>query len=189
MDLYSKLVDFDTMDSSQKNLTKDSSYLSNLIYSDIDKMTPEEMKVLLPKCYTDRYIKNELLKYEFYNYKHSKKSLSLDEFKVKVQSLLKRYQYKVGGFLLEDSEWRVYDQNTNYYAINHNCLYFENSIDSIDKEDMSTQRYLNRLTEIFNSLTDNITTKFKIYDRDNCSWVLFKITDMTKDPDDADVAL
>ena len=158
--------------------------LAEYIHTNYNSMDETEMKTIALKCLDMNEIKKILLSFELKNYKHKHLSqkMSLNEFTNEAMILFKRYQSKAGGFLLEDSEWIVYDNTTTKYEVSENELLFENTINTCDIDDDETTRYLDYIVKRLNSFAKNIYVEWR-QKRNNHSRVmslLIWITDKDK---------
>lgn len=137
--------------------------LAEYIHTNYDNMDDIEMKAFVLKCLDMNEIKKILLLFELKNYKnkHISQKMSLSDFKNKAICLFNRYQSKAGGFLIEDTEWIVYDNTTTKYEINENELLFENTINICDVDNDETIMYLDYMVKRLNSLAKNIYVEWR----------------------------
>lgn len=153
--------------------------LAEFINNNLHLMTNEEKKYMLFKCMNDTNYHNELLKYEFNNFLPKTKNMTIDEFKSDASKYIKRYQHKVGGFMLEDSEWSMITNisEKNKYNLSENEVVFENTMPLVSnfsntlKTDMSiinnvgdvkeTLIYLKKLTKLLNLISSNVKVQQK----------------------------
>lgn len=160
----------------------DISDMAQLINKNLYKMDYEEKKYLLIMCLSTYNIHNELLKIEFNNLNPKNETMTLNNFCTNVKKLLTRYQHKVGGFLLEDMIWTLYDYNDGKYNLTQNEVVFENTMPAFHipkrgeslKDDLfllknyceieETIHYLNKLTKLLNNMSNNIKTSLKFID-------------------------
>lgn len=158
--------------------------LAQTIHRNFDTMGEEEMKHIVLKCLDNKTIKHELLKFELNNLTLDTKQISLKNFVKEVKRYLIRYHWKAGGFLLEDSEWRVYRKNCSRHEILANHVLFENSLDYSDKEDRDTIVYLEAIVRLLNQISDTIKVNYEFVDEDNDDmkivWVLLRVVDTEK---------
>lgn len=82
------------------------------------------------------------------NIKHNSEELKviIIEF---IMNVFKIYHWKVGGLKLEDPNWKINTIDSNYYEIDNNTIYFDNTART--KEDYYIEvPYLDRLVDIIN---------------------------------------
>ncbi|MBA42888.1 MAG: hypothetical protein CMF62_02625 [Magnetococcales bacterium] len=183
MNKYNNLQTFESISSLQNNCKKND-ILVEMIHHDLNKMTSEEMKRILSKCYDDIYYKRELLRYEFFNRSTTPEKLEFKDFIKQTKNILSRYHHIVGGFLIEDREWRFYDATSTDYNLDNDEVYFENTIDRTDDQDRNTLLYLERLIEIINMIATNIKVRYKIKHRDQLSWIVIRAKNNSKKDND-----
>lgn len=156
------------------------------LHENMDKMDEIEMGNYLLKCIGPIEIKKQLLTFEFKNYKYELvDSMSLDEFTKKAIVLINRYQWKAGGYLIEDNEWTVYKtdfENSNYNVKKYEVL-FENTLDKSDLNDEETYDFINQLLKHLNSLCKNIKVEFKQEIEKRIVKLLLWIVDKTQEPE------
>lgn len=172
--------EFDNSSEMDKNFNV--SDMAQHINKNLYKMDYEEKKYLFQMCLSTYNIHNELLKFEFNNLNPNHKTITLNNFCTNVKKLLIRYQHKVGGFLLEDMTWTLYDHNDGKYNLTQNEVVFENTMPAFHipkrgeslKDDIfllknyceieETMIYLNKLTKLLNNLSNNIKISLKFID-------------------------
>lgn len=138
--------------------------LAEFIYNNLDKLDEFELKTIALKCMSNKDIKRYLLSYELKNYNiKCVEKMSLDQFLLIALSYLNRYQWKAGGFFIEDDQWTVYrhgdyDLSTNVRA---NEILFENTVYFTYSHDYDTVSYLDSLTDILNSIATNISVEIR----------------------------
>lgn len=141
---------------------------AQFIYDNYDNLDYNKRRELLMKYLTDTEVDTHLLKYELYNYSNKQDlTLSLDEFEEKALKLLDRYQWKAGGFKIEDSEFIVHKNNQKIYRVLSNELLFENTIDRTDLGDEETEYYLDNLMKQLNNLSKNIEVEYRYKNSEN----------------------
>lgn len=168
--LYSDKNDYlnksnrETMDDIRDNIEKNQCNQNSLIQI----LTPEK---LLKECLT----------FDLLNYIPKEDELNKinnvdDTLKFCLQ-LLKKYQYRVGGFCLEDEEWIIADKSSHRFKINENQKVIYNSIHKKNYD----RELVWFLDSIFNHLkryvNNNIVyTKYNIYEDEKNSifWVVYK---------------
>ena len=138
--------------------------LAEFIHNNLYKLDEIELKNIVLKCMTSKDIIKYLLSYELKNYNiKCVEQMSLDEFLPIALSYLNRYQWKAGGFFIEDDQWTVYrhgdyDMNTD---VKENEILFENTIYFTYSHDHDTAFYLDNLIDILNSIASNIDVEIR----------------------------
>lgn len=145
------------------NQSINSQELAKYIHDNYNKMDEVELKMIALKCMDINDYKRIILSYELRNYKPQQKIsiMSLDKFKTHALKIFSRYQCKAGGFLIEDNEWIVHENNSTKYEVEKNELLFENTINIIDENDNESECFLDYLVEQLNSIADNIEVELR----------------------------
>ena len=133
--------------------------LVTYIHNNFDRMDEVEMGKLLLKCLGVNDIKKNLLAFEFKHYKRKTvPTMTLDHFEKIAFEIINRYQWKAGGYYIEDQEWTVHRPGSSEYDVKKNELLFENTIDKFDLDSEELDEFLSTLKEHLNSVAENITT-------------------------------
>lgn len=136
--------------------------LAKFINDNFDKMDDVEKRMMAIKCLDVNEIKKILLLFELKNFKpRTLKYLSLNDFKNKAINIFNRYQCKAGGFLMDDTEWKIYDFKSMEYEVNENELLFVNTINEIDNDDYECDLFLKYLIKQLNSICENIVVQLR----------------------------
>jgi hypothetical protein len=159
--------------------------LANLIHSDIKEICLDSSYAffILKKIFPHEKAIREILNFELLNYKPKEKVNTLDEIINIAISALTRFQYKVGGFNIEDADWIVNDNSSKRFKIEKNQKILYNSIEnrSCDKELLlfldNVISYVRRHIENENNF--DIKYTFKKDDRFVLSWIVIIVTDKT----------
>ncbi len=152
------------------NKIKLAKYICNNISDDTDI---NNMKDIVLKCMTTNQMKKILYKYAMkYHKQHLVEKMSLEEFKEQTKKIIQMYQWKAGGYYIEDSEWNVYTHTRSYilnkeeyvdqstYTIKNNQILFENSVHELNADDNDTVNYMDRLVSILNNVASNIDVEY-----------------------------
>lgn len=177
--LYSNRNNYDN---SQENI--------NLVHENLDNILGDEtmakdfmVKDFIPKIMSHKKIIKEILTFDLLNYIPSSHINSFEEFIEICINTLKKYQYKVGGYNIEDNGWILCHQNNHRFKIKENQTILYNSVEKkhCDRELIwfleavlgHTQRYAD---------SDNYKIKYTmVEDEKNCiCWIIFSFTDKTK---------
>ena len=178
LEAYKDYSDVSSDMSSEERKEKEN--LAKYIYNNYDKMDEIEMKCIAMKCLELNQIKRILLSHELENYKEKGKTMSLDEFHKQVLKYLHRYQHKAGGFLMEDTEWKVTRfSDENNYDLLENEILFSNTLDKSDVNDEETYEYIRSLVRRLNMLAKNIeVTMTRLFrEGDKVAYILLWGTD------------
>lgn len=155
---------------SQCKYDENHSNIKNTLYADyihknFHKMDETEMRLLACKILSEKQVKQILLNYELVNYvNHKKRNMTLDDFIKYFNNTIDKFQWKSGGFHLEDRQWYVYTYGSQEHTLENlkeNQVLFENSVDLLDANDLETQNYLENLTKYLSNASDNIELDFK----------------------------
>lgn len=148
------------------NICSHNNAYASFIHENYNKMDVDEMRILVSKILSDKQVKQILLDYELTNYTPIKKhNISLESFINEFNNVVNKFQWKSGGFNLEDRKWYIYkygDEEHTLEGLKENQILFENSIDVSDSHDVETQNYLNKLMGYLKNISDNIKIDFKV---------------------------
>lgn len=140
--------------------TNDSN-LAKYLYDNFDRMDEIEMKKIAMNCLNINDIKRILLNFELNNFKKEPEQLTLDEFAIEAKKILRRYQSKAGGFLLEDPDWNFYKTSISKYDVRSNEVLFENTINMMDFDDTDTEKYLKKIVERLKIIAKNVKVELR----------------------------
>ena len=184
MKIYSNLHKLEKLNNYKNKIPRkgDKSELAEYIYENYEKMDDTEKSLLAIHCLDPHDIKRILLSFELENYYQPQldKSLSLNDFLVQAQKVLRKYQCKGGGFLIDDHEWTVYKYNDqNKYDMQENELILENIIHLCDKDDTELDKYLNNIGRRLDSLTNNIDIEISnvVHEKQKRIYIIIKAID------------
>jgi len=140
---------------------KENEKLAKLIHDDFNKMTNEEMKHFVIKCFSPAKIKQELLKFELEHYVPEKIGTNITEIDNEIKKILCRYQSKAGGFCLEDHKWICHPPKTHKKKI---TLTYENSLGTKDFDNNmgGLVSFLKKIIEKISLLNDNLDVFYNI---------------------------
>src|SRR5690606_29169028 len=104
---------------------------------------------------TTELINKTLLSYAFYGLKLlPKDNLTLKEFIKIADSILLKYHHKADGFYFDDPIWRKYLKG-DMYEINENECIYENTIFIYLFDNGYVHKYLKKLLQHFNNISNN----------------------------------
>jgi hypothetical protein len=134
-------------------------------------------KNILLKIFSPEKIEKECLIFDLLNYSSNNKANMIDDSVSICIDALKKYQYKAGGYNIEDVEWILCDQNNNRFKVKDNQKILYNSVHkkSCDRELIwfldSILDYVKRHTN-----SEKIKVKYNMFeDEKNCvCWIIFK---------------
>lgn len=162
--------------------TEDQTQLAEYIHNNYNTMDETEMKILALKCLEINSIKKILLSFELENYNEQPvEHLSLTDFMIKAQHILRRYQCKAGGFNVEDTEWIVHKTGSIEYDVMENEILFANTIAICDEEDDELEDYLNHILRRLNCIAKNIIVEIREDHGKRNNHLLIWATDTTID--------
>jgi len=161
--------------------TGDSDF-ANYLNKNLDKCTDEELKYLCLKYIDSKKAKSILLLYELENYKEEQEEMELVDFIKYTKQIFRRYQGKASGFLIEDTEWKIYTETTNEYNLKENEILLENSINKLDIDNHDTIKFLNLIENRLQQKTSNIDVDIRINNNDgkDTAFILIWLNDKTK---------
>jgi hypothetical protein len=138
-----------------------------------------EIRSLASKCLTIDECKNILLNYELtYYHNNDDKEMTYDDFVKEVSKILKKYQWKAGGFLIEDKKWKKEIESNG-------TILFVNTISEVDIESIETKNYLNKIIKRLNNTSKNmeVDLQFKKNKKDKIFYIIIKIINKKVEPD------
>jgi hypothetical protein len=169
------------------NTVEQNTDFAHYLNKNFDNMDEIEIGKFLVKCLGPIDIKKQLFAFEFEHntYDHIK-NMTLVEFTEKALKLINRYQWKAGGYLIEDNEWIIHKSNSDSsdYNIKKYEVLFENTLDKSDLNDEETYNFINQLLNHLNSFCDNIKVEFKQKIEKRIVKLLLWFVDTTQVPDE-----
>lgn len=147
-----------------------------------NNMNHSDKSLTLSKCYSEQKLDSELLAYEL---KHLNMStvdyVGIHEFEKVAKTLLKRYQWKAGGFYIEDIDWISHKKGSKY-VLGKNQLVLENTIDTVDFHSETFTDFMKKIGNKLNNIAQNISVsiKYDISKTDSLTWIIIKCSDNTK---------
>ena len=149
----------------------------------IDNLNRDKMEKILLKCLSDNQIKSLLLQYELQNKCEKNECIndisSIDNFIKQSQVILKRYQHKAGGYLLEDTDWEVHTDMSSKHDLSSNEVWFVNSASKPSVQNKETIRYIKSIVSLLNNICKNIdvSNTFIESKSNNIIWTVIKCKD------------
>lgn len=175
-----KLDDYSHYEQDEYN-KENTDEISKYIHTNFKKMNHTEKCKLLMKCLSEHKIDKELLLYEMEYYKPKKdNTINLNQYAQYAQKLLSRYQWKAGGFKIEDKEWEIYTpDNQTKYHVKNNQLLMENSIARGNEKHKDFNQFMDNIVRILSNVSDNISVNYKCYEckKDSIVWIILKFVD------------
>lgn len=127
--------------------------IANSLYNDNNPLSNFD-PTIINKCLSIIELKKILLQFEFQHINNIHNVNNIDDFIHIADGYLSRYTRKIGGYIFEDNKWIA--------KKNEAGVIFINTIDSIDKYDMESSTFINRMIHILK----NINNKYYItFDR------------------------
>ena len=165
----------------------DSDTIVDLIHENLNEIENDNNKELsmffLKKIMPREKIMKELLTYDLLNYCPSRKVESFDEFVNVCIKSLKKFQWKVGGYNLEDKDWILNDKENKRFKIKENQKILYNTTEKkyCDKELLW---FLENVLEYLRKYVDEnkFTIKYNWIEdeRFEICWIIIILTDKTK---------
>lgn len=140
-------------------------------------------KIMTPEKLLKEYLIFDLLNYNPEEYDKIKTLQNAINFGCEV---FKKYQYKVGGYSIEDIDWILADKNNQRFKVKDNQMILYNSVHkkNCDRDLIwffdSIQNYINRHVD-----KNKIKVKYSMFeDERNCfCWIVYKFTKMSNEDD------
>lgn len=138
----------------------------NLSYDKVDdnEIVQDVLQIMGINCFKKYLYQHQLSQITKYaeNDKPANK-MSLSDFSVKANTLLGTYQWKAGGYNLEDREWSMYDCKTGTnYDVDNNELMFVNTVPLKIGVDRELDRYTDLLVQHLNKFSANISVECRL---------------------------
>jgi hypothetical protein len=155
--------------------------LINLVHTKLEQKDNLDVE-LLNQILTPEKILKEFLIFDLLNY-HPENSHKIENMNDAINftiETLKKYQYKIGGFYIEDNDWILSDKDSYRFKVKENQKILYNSVSkkSFDRE---LVWFLDSVTEYIRRFVNQykIEVKYNIYeDEKNCiCWIIFKFND------------
>lgn len=110
-----------------------------------------------------------------YNPKKEEKTCSVDEIIKLFEKNLKLYQYKVGGFNIEDEEWILADSSCKRFKVKEEQKILYNSVNKKKCDDELTW-FLDSMLNYIKKFSDTIKISYNVFeDEKNCiCWIIYK---------------
>jgi len=156
--------------------------LAKQIRDSIDTCSLQDLQTMYAQCATEKEYKQKLLAFELKYYKHSPRSMSINEFKDAAYAVFNRYQSKGGGNLIEDMDWDVFTvENDTTGKVKSNEILFENSVPRCDADEDNTMRYLRHIVKQLRSLSDDYKIELRFRDDHDITWIWIWCVNKTMD--------
>jgi hypothetical protein len=164
-------------DCSNKNNFNNSEENINLVHLNLEKINDEKIaRDIYLNIITHEKIKKEILTFELLNYKPDYQIKTIDDLIELFNNIIKKYQYKVGGYNIEDSEWILCDSKNNRFKNKKNQKIIYNSIEKKNC-DHELIWFLESILEHIQKYINPDLYKIKysiIEDEKNCiCWIIF----------------
>lgn len=158
----------------------DKSHLANYIHDNFDTMDDYEVRHIAYRCLTTNQLKSIVLNHELTHLEYeSEEHMSLQTVAQKVIELLQRYQWRAGGYKIEDPQWSLYAHTSKDRHVEENEILLENTIDRDFSMDLETLDFLNKIVRLANQLAHNIycELRFKDVREDRLSYIYIWLCD------------
>jgi hypothetical protein len=155
---------------------------NNILNIEIDKnniMDEILIKDILLKIFSPEKIEKECLTFDLLNYSSNNIADMIDDAINTCIDALKKYQYKVGGYNIEDQDWILCDKNNVRFKVKDNQKILYNSVHKKNC-DRELVWFLDSILDYVKRHTDNekIKIKYSMFEDDhNCvCWIIFKFS-------------
>lgn len=122
-------------------------------------------------------IAKECLMFNLLNYepKQDEKICEIDKIVDLCNETLKQYQYKVGGFSIEDEEWFLADSSCKRFKVKENQKILYNSVPK-KKYDDELDWFLNAILNYVKKFSDTASISYDVFDdeRNSICWIIYK---------------
>jgi len=134
----------------------------NLFNKIKQETTNEISKITKTSSIEDIKLLKEIYLYQFLNPEHCEKKITnIIEMTDFIINTLKKFQWIVGGYLIEDINWLIESGNSKRFKINKNDVILTNTLNYYDDE---TETFMENLIKYINNFVDktSLTIQFKI---------------------------
>lgn len=152
--------------------------MAKKIFNQIDNINDDGIYDICKQCFNINQLKSKLLLFELEHYKETSVTCDLNKFKDKALSILKRYQYKAGGELIEDIDWVIHLDTSDQFNVLKNEILFVNTLPIYDYKD-DVLYYMELIKNRLDDISSNIDVKLK-FKKDNSNkiyWIILKCID------------
>lgn len=154
----------------------------NDIHMNIDNIFNDEKIAcdLFTKISSHKKMIRDILTFDMLNYTPVNKLSDIEQIIILCKEILKKYQYKVGGFNIEDDEWILCKESNHRMKLKKNQSILYNSIEKKNCNE-ETIWFLESIMNYMNRSINNQLKKIKysiVEDEKNCiCWIIFCFTD------------
>lgn len=148
--------------------------------TECEEKNMEELYENIKNIMTTEKIIKELLYFDLFYYKNGNTKISDIDGAVELCiKILKKFQYKVGGYEIEDIEWIVGDSECKRFLVGNNQRILYNSIHKKDYNNNLVIFIRAILNYIENYLNKNLDIKYYVYEDDKNSiyWIIYRISE------------
>jgi hypothetical protein len=151
----------------------------NYIHNNINDIinNDESRKNIINKILSPEKIIKECLIYDLLNYEPTQKYSSVDEIIMIATDAFTKYQYKVGGYFIEDNEWIVADSNCHRFKVKENQKILYNSITKKNC-DRETVWFLDSIMNYIKKHVDgkSVNVRYSLFEDEKnfTCWIIFK---------------
>lgn len=154
--------------------------IASLIHDDISQIRNDEGYAfsILKKIFPREKIVKELLTYELLNYKPKEKVNSLEELIQIAKSALNKFQYRVGGFNIEDSYWISGVHGNHRFKVKENQRILYNSVEKHHDKELIwfLENFVSYIQNFADESKFNVKYTIKNDDRFRLAWIVIYIT-------------
>lgn len=147
--------------------------IAKKITNSFDETNDENTKKLFDEISNYNALKHHLLKYELnYLILDPINNATRENIIEKIIFYLNRYQFRAGGYFLEDFNWKIYYPTDTKYNLLESQIIFENSTNEYGAENNETIEFLEKIVKLLNNITPNLNAKYKFKHTHNVVWVI-----------------
>jgi len=143
---------------------KQTQYMDDHTYNIVDDANKNDVTKIL----TNESITKALLTYDFLNNTPEKQYDTIDDLVNQTHAILEKYQYKVGGYHIEDDKWFVQTDTTdnNRIKIKPSQTFLVNTISESNAYDTEFKWFMNELIVHVKKYNSNpkIRIRYKVLD-------------------------
>jgi hypothetical protein len=175
-DFNSKLLTYEEKNNFEN---KNDEQTIDIIHNNINNIANDKIlaKEFFDLIYSHNLIVKECLTFDLLNYKpkNCEKINEIDKMVNFCNDTFNKYQYKVGGFSIEDESWFSADSSCKRFKVKENQKILYNSVNK-KKCDKELIWFLDSILNYTKNFSDKIKISYNIFeDERNCiCWIIFK---------------
>lgn len=160
---------------------KNDEQIINIIHNNINNIVNNKIlaKEIFDLICPHNLIIKECLTFDLLNYlpTSDEKIDNIDKIINLCNESFNKYQYKVGGFSIEDESWFLADSSCKRFKVKENQKILYNSV-SKKKCDEELIWFLDSILNYIRKFSDNIKISYSIFEdeRNSICWIIYKFT-------------